>query len=284
MVWDNAGINGTRALFQFYFDGALALVGEAGCPVRSTLPPSRLNYFGRHIWDTVHADAVLDNLVFYDVAKTDFSDRFNEDPEGAPLLLTAAATLTLGPKADDDALALQATCTLSEESDGIDPLTEEVHLQAGTFSATIPTGSFRSTANGTFEFRGVLGGVRLQVEIAPPQGPQKKSSTFALTATATGANLTGTPVPVTLRLTIGNDSGSTTLTTVEVTAQSPPAVAGDYNQDGCVDHNDLTLLLTAMNQGATAPAFDLNGDGHVNIADTRKLVTLFTNPGGAPCQ
>jgi hypothetical protein len=40
-----------------------------------------LHYFGRHVWDSVHADAVLDNLVFYDFAKTDFSDRFNENPE-----------------------------------------------------------------------------------------------------------------------------------------------------------------------------------------------------------
>ncbi len=82
MVWDNAGINGTSDLFRFYFDGALALVGGAGCPVTSTLPPSRANYFGRHNWDFVHADAVLDNLIIYDVAKTDFSDRFNEAPAG----------------------------------------------------------------------------------------------------------------------------------------------------------------------------------------------------------
>jgi hypothetical protein len=78
MVWDNAGIDGTGDLFRFYFDGALALVGEAGCPVRASLPPPRLHYFGRHAFDFVHADAVLDNLVFYDFAKTDFSDRFNE--------------------------------------------------------------------------------------------------------------------------------------------------------------------------------------------------------------
>ena len=77
MVWDNAGINGTSDLFRFYFDGALALVGDPGCPVRSTLPTASLYYFGRHVWDTVHADAVLDNLIIYDVAKTDFSsDRF----------------------------------------------------------------------------------------------------------------------------------------------------------------------------------------------------------------
>jgi Ca2+-binding RTX toxin-like protein len=102
MVWDNAGINGTGDLFRFYFDGALALVGEAGCPVRPSLPPARLHYFGRHVWDSVHADAVLDNLVFYDFAKTDFSDRFNEDPEAPPTTVTCAglpATIvgTAGP-------------------------------------------------------------------------------------------------------------------------------------------------------------------------------------------
>ena len=134
--------------------------------------------------------------------------------------ISAALTLTLGPRAHDDAFTMQANFTLNEDSDGIDLLTEEVYLQVGTFSATIPAGSFQSAANGIFKFRGAIGGVRLQVKIVPPHGHRKKSSAFELNATAKGANLTGTPVPVTVGLTIGDDGGSTTLKTVKVMAQS----------------------------------------------------------------
>lgn len=132
----------------------------------------------------------------------------------------AALTLTLGPQAHDDALGMLATFTLSQNSNGINPLAEEVRLQVGTFSTTIPAGSFRRAANGAFEFWGVIGGVSLQLGIVPPHRHAKESGAFELYATAKNANLTGTPVPVTVGLTIGDDEGSTTLKTVKVMGTS----------------------------------------------------------------
>lgn len=59
---------------------------------------------------------------------------------------------------------------------------------------------------------------------------------------------------------------------------------GDYNNDGCVDRVDLTdEMLPAIRSGSTDLKYDLNNDGMVNIADARKLVLLFSNPGGAAC-
>ncbi len=59
---------------------------------------------------------------------------------------------------------------------------------------------------------------------------------------------------------------------------------GDLDGNGCVDLSDLTgILLPAIGSGLTDPQFDLNGDGDVNIADARRLVTLFSNPRGASC-
>jgi sugar lactone lactonase YvrE len=58
---------------------------------------------------------------------------------------------------------------------------------------------------------------------------------------------------------------------------------GDYNGDRCVDRSDLTMLLAAINRRDTNSIYDLNGDGPVNIADSRKLTLLFTNPQGASC-
>ncbi len=60
--------------------------------------------------------------------------------------------------------------------------------------------------------------------------------------------------------------------------------AGDLNGDSCIDKTDLTTILVIINGPNPKPLFyDLNGDGKVNIADSRKLVTLFTNPRGAAC-
>ena len=64
---------------------------------------------------------------------------------------------------------------------------------------------------------------------------------------------------------------------------SPPSI-GDFNGDSCVDQSDLSTLLAVVTGSGVKPLiYDLNGDGKVNIADSRKLVTLFTNPRGAAC-
>ena len=58
----------------------------------------------------------------------------------------------------------------------------------------------------------------------------------------------------------------------------PAPTLGDFNGDGSVDRDDVTLILACIRLGSCDLSFDLNGDGKVNIADARKLVVLFTNP------
>jgi hypothetical protein len=59
----------------------------------------------------------------------------------------------------------------------------------------------------------------------------------------------------------------------------------DLNHDGCVDMTDFDIILKDIRETSPHdPYFDLNGDGAVNIADSRWLVTKFTNPRGVPCQ
>lgn len=62
----------------------------------------------------------------------------------------------------------------------------------------------------------------------------------------------------------------------------------DYNWDACVDRpGDLNPVLNHI-RGLRDPyerdlVFDVNKDATVNIADLRRLVTLFTFPRGATC-
>jgi 6-phosphogluconolactonase len=111
--------------------------------------------------------------------------------------------------------------TLGAISNGINPLTQNLALQIGTFSVTIPPGSFKQIAFRIFVFQGVINGMDLSVQIVA-----LGNNIFALAAESKGVNLTGLTNPVTVVLTIGNDTGSTA-----VTAQFLRERGGERNSD-----------------------------------------------------
>ncbi|PNE10109.1 MAG: hypothetical protein CR217_16185 [Beijerinckiaceae bacterium] len=90
----------------------------------------------------------------------------------------------------------------------INPVTQPVTLQVGTFSTTFPPGSFAKQLDGSFTFAGVIDGVSLKAQIRSAATLQY---TFHAKATA-GASLTGTKNPVYVTLIIGGDSGATSVT------------------------------------------------------------------------
>jgi hypothetical protein len=116
----------------------------------------------------------------------------------------AKLEITAGPPSSFD---LNESFTLGKNSKGINPVTENVTLKIGTFSVTIPAGSFIKNPNGRFAFQGGNNGVSLQVQVVP-----LGNNIFTFKAEGTGANLAGLTNPVTVILTIGNNSGATTTT------------------------------------------------------------------------
>jgi hypothetical protein len=59
---------------------------------------------------------------------------------------------------------------------------------------------------------------------------------------------------------------------------------GDVNDDCCVDRTDFNLVMAEVRARGNNLLYDVNGDGHVNIADARRVAVLFCNPiTGAPC-
>jgi YVTN family beta-propeller protein len=140
-------------------------------------------------------------------------------PPGVPFLAfnaTLAIDLDRAPK--EDRFELESHFTLSSTAPGIHPAVEPVTLQIGTFSITIPPGSFKKHEHengedehehedGSFTFRGVIDGVRLEALI-------KRTGTlrYAFDAEAKGTNLTGTVNTVYVTLIIGDDSGATSVT------------------------------------------------------------------------
>ncbi|MFQ5976260.1 MAG: LamG domain-containing protein [Candidatus Hydrothermarchaeales archaeon] len=137
--------------------------------------------------------------------------------KGEPFATFAASVaITLGPLPNDDDFRMKASFTLGAGSGGIDPLTEDVRLQVGTFSTTIPAGSFNvDLKTGDFKFAGIIDGVSLRAIITP-----LGANTFEFNVSrGQGADLTGTVVPVAVELRIGDDIGSTILEDVNDTAR-----------------------------------------------------------------
>jgi 6-phosphogluconolactonase len=107
--------------------------------------------------------------------------------------------------------------SLSEGNSGIDPFTQSVELQVGTYTVTIPAGSFkekgkhdfdrdRDRKEQEFEFKGEIDGVDLTVRIE-----QMKKNEYIFTAEGRGDILQGIKNPVAVALAIGNYEGSTSV-------------------------------------------------------------------------
>jgi len=102
---------------------------------------------------------------------------------------------------------VQTTYTLKSDLIQINPLTEDVALQIGTFSITIPAGSFKRIGpDRAFRFKGVIGTVHLEVNITSYDENR-------LEFKARGEGATRLPVanPVTVALAIGADHGTSTV-------------------------------------------------------------------------
>jgi len=84
---------------------------------------------------------------------------------------------------------------------------------------------------------------------------------------------------LTVRVTL-QASGQQSPSISELSVDSCPQI-GDFDGDCSVDMDDYVLIRTAYAARSTDLRWDVNGDGIFNIADLRRLVLLFCNPGGA---
>ena len=97
---------------------------------------------------------------------------------------------------------LSGDFVLGRTSNGINPLFEAVTLQIGSFTITIPPGSFQMTKPGDYSFIGVIDSVTANVQIDLMSG-----SKYTFQAVV-DASLIRTKSPATVTLTIGNDTGT----------------------------------------------------------------------------
>jgi hypothetical protein len=114
-------------------------------------------------------------------------------------------------EAKEDTFAIRGHLTLAPSSSGLELRHEEVALglTGGTaaFCTTIPAGAFLQKKHGHWQFAGTLHGVPLKVRLTP-----LGNNRFEFQAAGEHVNLTGLANPITVALTIGDHSGSATVT------------------------------------------------------------------------
>ena len=99
---------------------------------------------------------------------------------------------------------VNALFTQGDGAAAIDPVAQGMTLTVGTYTGTIPPGSFVVTKKGLWVYNGTINGVSLQVRLS-----QTGTSSYQLQVDATGVDLTTITNPVTVTLTLGSNDGTT---------------------------------------------------------------------------
>lgn len=121
--------------------------------------------------------------------------------------VTPFASLSVEAEIATERFELQGHFSLGAASNGINPLSEAVSLQLDSYSVTIPPGSFRRTARGGYEFEGKIADVRLRFFLKA-----HSPSRYRLEVEGAGEGIPQLTSPLSVVLTIGDDSGTTTVT------------------------------------------------------------------------
>jgi hypothetical protein len=121
----------------------------------------------------------------------------------------SAFTVQLTDYPNQPGFSINSNFTLGTSSNGINPPTEPVTLKIGSLTITIPAGSFVNAGSpGYFTFVGVINSVSLNVLIRQTSGNNYVFGVIAKNVSLTIQN------PVSVTLTIGDDSGTTSVNAV----------------------------------------------------------------------
>jgi hypothetical protein len=111
---------------------------------------------------------------------------------------------------EDGEFEIITTFTLGPGNNGLDPASESVTLEVtggkAAFSVTIPPGSFKKDRSGHLAFQGTVNRVRLLAALRV-----LRAGVYHFEIEGDRVNLKGVANPVTVRLTIGDDGGSSSV-------------------------------------------------------------------------
>jgi len=117
--------------------------------------------------------------------------------------LRARADIVVTSRPGGDLFDMEATFLLAADSNGIDPLTEDVTVILGPASWVIPAGSFRQRRDGWMTFQGTQESTRLWATLL-----RLRDDRWVFAIFGTGAQLGTVKNPVLVRLRVGDDAGA----------------------------------------------------------------------------
>jgi hypothetical protein len=113
------------------------------------------------------------------------------------------AALSLTGEIKSDQFKVNGTFTLGAGNNGINLATETFTLQVGSYTISVAPGSFTPTG----KYEAIVGGVAVKLQLTYMGG-----STWQLKAEAKGCGKVANSNPVTITLTVGDDTGTTNAT------------------------------------------------------------------------
>jgi uncharacterized repeat protein (TIGR03803 family) len=116
----------------------------------------------------------------------------------------ASFSVDLNAKGSSQTIEMKALFTPGAGASAIDPVTQGMTLTVGSYTVTIPAGSFSATNGRMWMYQGTINGVTLEAHIM-----QSGTKSYQLQLVATNVDLTSLTNPVTVTLTIGNNIGTT---------------------------------------------------------------------------
>ena len=203
-LWHHAVINKTGSYGELWVDGNLI---ETSNNIKTVFSNGDLlfgyslsgDHYQRKYWSGKIDDIRIYNRVLSEseVLELYYESNFSD-------FSLKHALIKFQKLSDSDSYYIKGSFTLSENSDGIDPLEEVVKLKVGTSNLEIPTGSFFKMGRRKYKFIGKIGDVRVHMSIKT-----LKSNGFGFMAWIKGIDLTDTPNPIPIGLHIGDDMGQT---------------------------------------------------------------------------
>jgi hypothetical protein len=271
MSWDIDGIDGTTDTIRVYRNGQLiGTTTDAWDPNGTQRNDIVLGYSPDH---NGYDKFIVNNLVIYDFAKTNFSDRFHKSPlrsldVGGSVtgIIPEIVTCFNETATQSVEVMFEGTTSWNCETEGLlVDLSDRIIMSV---EGTVPLGDV--PVFGSIDVRGTVSGIIPEAVDCLNETTEQNVEVPLEGSTSFNCEAEGLLV----------DHGDRIIMTVAGTVPRD----GDITSNGCIDRTDANILLEyARNSVSYDADYDLNDDGLVNIADVRTLVLLFDNPGGASC-
>lgn len=191
----SAYVSGLTSVGIYAFDAA-------GAPVGQSVTPGATNNMLVTVTSSGNPIARID---IHDGGSNFAIDTLTFDtvPSAVPFSsFTPSLTIDTRTQPNKDSFAFGGQLTLGANGLAFNPATDIVTLKIGTVTTSIPVGAFQPKNNG-FAFKGKIGNVNIGADIQP-QGANQ----YLVGIAGKGASLTGVTNPVSVTLTIGNNTGT----------------------------------------------------------------------------